>query len=111
MLGRRSLSFPLIPCDLELERTLRQTRIERNSNLLEEHHTKTIGEVNHMALRDHYLPTTYITPSCLKLPDVTAAHYEIKPSTIQSLPSFLGLSTKTLMTSSMNFKQSVLPLN
>jgi hypothetical protein len=27
-----------------------------------------------------------------QLPDVTAAHYEIKPSIIQSLPSFLGLS-------------------
>jgi hypothetical protein len=47
-----------------------------------------------MALRDHYLPTTYTSPSCLRLPDVTAAHYEIKPSTIHSLPSFLGLSTE-----------------
>jgi len=47
-----------------------------------------------MALRDHYLPTTYTSPTCLRLPDVTAAHYEIKPSTIQSKPSFLGLSTE-----------------
>ena len=26
--------------------------------------------------------------------DITSAHYEIKPSMIQSLPSFLGLSTE-----------------
>ena len=94
MQARRSLSFPLIPCDLKLEHTLRQTRVERNSNLLGEHHTETMGEVNHVALRDHYLLTTYTTPSCLRLPDVTAAHYEIKPSIIQNLPSFLGLSTE-----------------
>jgi hypothetical protein len=38
-----------------------------------------------MALRDHYLPTTYTSLTCLRLPDVTTAHHEIKPSTIQSL--------------------------
>ena len=59
MLGRRSLSFPLFPCDLELEHTLREIRAERNSNLLEERHTNTMGEVNHVAIRDHYLPITY----------------------------------------------------
>jgi hypothetical protein len=62
MLGRRSLSFPLIPWDLQLECTLRQTRAEWNSNLLEEHYTETIGEGNHMALRGHCLPTMYTTP-------------------------------------------------
>jgi hypothetical protein len=47
-----------------------------------------------MALRDHYLLTTYTSPTCLRLLDVTAAHYEIKPSIIQSLLSFLGLGTE-----------------
>jgi hypothetical protein len=65
-----------------------------NSNLLGERPTETMGDNNPIALRDHYLPTTYTSPTCLWLPDVTAAHYEIKPSTIQSFPSFLGLSTK-----------------
>jgi hypothetical protein len=91
MLGRRPLSFPLIPCDLELEYILRQNRAQRNSNLPERLHIETMGEVNHMALQDYYLPPT---PSCLRLPDVMTAHYEIKPSTIQSLPSFLGLSNE-----------------
>lgn len=62
--------------------------------MLEERTTETMGDNNPMALS--YLPTTYTSPTCLKLPDVTAAHYEIKPSTIQSLPSFLGLSTENL---------------
>jgi hypothetical protein len=47
-----------------------------------------------IVLRDPYLPTTYASPTCLRLLDVTAAHYEIKPSTVQSLPYFLGPSTK-----------------
>jgi hypothetical protein len=46
----------------------------------------------HVALQDHYIPPTYTTPSCLRLPAVTATHYEIKPSTIQSLPTFLGFT-------------------
>jgi hypothetical protein len=94
MLRRHSLSLPLISCDLNIERTLRQLRSERNSNLLGERPTETMGDNNPLALRDHYLLTTYTSPTFLRLPDVTAAHYEIKPSTIQSLPSFLGLSTE-----------------
>ena len=94
MLGRQSLSLPLIACDPDIEHTLRQLRAKRNSKLPKEHTTETMGEVNHVALRDHYLPTTYTTPTYLRLSDVTAAHYKIKPSTIQSLPYFLELSTK-----------------
>jgi hypothetical protein len=96
MLGCPFLLLPLISCDPDIERSLRQLRSKRNSNLLGECATETMGDNNPMALRDHYLPTTYISPTCLRLPDVTAAHYEIKPSTIQSLPSFLGLSTENL---------------
>jgi hypothetical protein len=82
MLGCHSLSLPLISCDPNIELTLRQLRSKRNSNLLGECTTETMGDNNPMALRDHYLPTTYTSPTCLGLPDVTAAHYEIKPITI-----------------------------
>jgi hypothetical protein len=82
MLGCRSLSLPLISCELDIERALRQLKSERNSNLVGERTTETMGDNNPMALRDHYLPTTYTSPTCLRLPDVTTAHYEIKPSTI-----------------------------
>ena len=53
-----------------------------------------MDELNHVALRDHYLPTTYTSPTCLKLPDNMTAHNEIKLSTIQNLPYFLRLNTK-----------------
>jgi hypothetical protein len=94
MLGHRSLSFPLISCDPNIKHTLRKLRSERNSNLLRERLNETMSDDNPMTLRDHYLPILYSSPTCLRLPDVMATHYKIKPSTIQSLPTFLGLSTK-----------------
>ena len=51
MLGCRSLSLPLITCDLNIERTFRW---------LGEHTTKTMGDP--LALRGHYLPTTFTSP-------------------------------------------------
>ena len=86
------MSLPLITCDPNIEHTLRQLRVERTSKLPKEHTTDTMAGANRMALEDHYIPPTYSTPSCLRLPDVTETHYEIKPSTIQSLPAFLGLT-------------------
>ena len=82
MLGRRSLSLPLITCDPDIEHTLRQLRAERKSNLPKEHIADTMAEVPHVALQDHYIPLTYTTPSCLRLLDIMATHYGIKPSTI-----------------------------
>jgi hypothetical protein len=90
MLGRRSLSLPLNSCDPDIEHTLRQLRAERKASLSKENTTDTMAGVPHIALQDHYIPPTYTTPSCLRLPAVTATHYEIKPSTIQSLLTFLG---------------------
>jgi hypothetical protein len=71
MLGRRSLLLPLNSYDPDIERTFRQLRFERNSNLLGKRPTETIGDDNRMALRDHYLPTAYTSPTCLRLSDVT----------------------------------------
>jgi hypothetical protein len=90
MLGRRSLSLPLVSCDLDIEHTLRQLRAERKASLSKENTIDTMAGIPHVALQDHYIPPTYTAPSCLRLPAVTATHYEIKPSTIQSLPTFLG---------------------
>jgi hypothetical protein len=90
MLGRRSLSLPLFSCDLDIEHTLRQLRAERKASLSKENTIDAMAGIPHVALQDHYIPPTYTTPSCLRLPAVTATHYEIKPSTIQSLPTFLG---------------------
>jgi hypothetical protein len=92
MLGHHSLSLPLITCYPNIKCTTRQHKAEKNSSLLGKHTTEIMGDGDPIALRDQYLPTTFTSPSCLKLLDITAAHYEIKPSTIQSLPPFLGLS-------------------
>jgi hypothetical protein len=92
MLGRRSLSLPLISCDPDIEHTLRQLKAERKASLSKENTTATMAGAPHVALQDHYIPPTYTTPSCLRLPAIMATHYEIKPSTIQSLPTFLGFT-------------------
>jgi hypothetical protein len=92
MLGCRSLSLLLITCDPVIEHTLRQLRAERKSNLPKDHTTDTMARVPHLALQDHYISPTYTTLSCLRLLVITATHYEIKPSTIQSLPTFLRLT-------------------
>ena len=92
MLGCRSLSLPLITCDPNIEHTLRQLRAKWKSNLPKEHTTDTMAGAPYVTLQDPYIPPIYTTPSCLRLPDITATHYEIKPNTIQSLPTFLGLT-------------------
>jgi hypothetical protein len=107
MLGRRSLSLPLISCDPDIEHTLRQMRTKRNSELLIEHTTNIMAGAPHVALQDHYIPPTYATPSCLRLPNIMATHYEIKPSTIQSLPTFLGLTHEN----PYDFLSKFLPFN
>jgi hypothetical protein len=50
-------------------------------------------EPTYVLLRDHYVPSTYTPTSSLQLPDITAAHFEIKFGFIQMLPLFYGLST------------------
>ena len=45
-------------------------------------------------LKEHYTPSEYVSTSCIQLPIVQAAQYEIKPSTIHLLPSFHGLSNE-----------------
>jgi hypothetical protein len=93
MFGRRSLSLSLNLCNLDLKRTVRQSRAKRNSSALIERSTETMAgeEERPVLLRDHYLLSTYIFPSCLQLPNVTIANYEIKSNIIQMLPSFYGL--------------------
>jgi len=96
MLGRRSLSLPLNLCELDLGRTLRQNRTRRTASVSREHSNSVMAdeEERPVLLRDHYLPSTYNPPSCLQLPNVTVANYEIKSSIIQMLSSFYGLNNE-----------------
>lgn len=45
-------------------------------------------------LKEHFAPTTYNSPSCIVLPNVAAAQYEIKPSTLNLLSSFHGFANE-----------------
>jgi hypothetical protein len=94
MFGHRSLSLPIFPCDLDLERTLRQQRTERDLNLRERTIEHMAEENRIVLLRDHYVPFTYTPSSCLQLPNITSTQFEIKFSTIQMLPSFYGLNNE-----------------
>jgi hypothetical protein len=71
MFGRRSLSLPIFPTDLDLERILRQQRTERNLDLRGPTVEHMLEENRVVLLRDHYTPS-----SCLRLPNITATQYK-----------------------------------
>jgi hypothetical protein len=50
MLGRQSLSLPLISCDPNIEHTLKQLRAEKKASLSKENTTDTMADVPHVAL-------------------------------------------------------------
>ncbi|GAV66881.1 hypothetical protein CFOL_v3_10391 [Cephalotus follicularis] len=45
-------------------------------------------------LIEHFTPRAYTTASCIRVPAVQTAQYEIKSSIIQMLPSFYGLANE-----------------
>jgi hypothetical protein len=94
MFGRRSLSLPLFLSDLDIERAPRRLRSKRNSRRRVCSKGQMAKGPRPLLLRDHYVPSTYTPSSCLQLPNIMAAQYEIKSSIIQMLPSFYGLSDK-----------------
>ena len=101
MLGLRLLSFPTITNDSTLEDirvAIKESDHFRRPNTTTESEptsdqSETMGDqVVRDPLHSHFIPNTYDTPSCIVLPDIAALNYEIKPSTIQNLPKFNGLS-------------------
>lgn len=85
MFGRRSLSLELLPYDPEIERTIRK-KIEKPDSQI------TMGEnLETKTLREYFAPITTNSPSCIVLPNTTAAHFELKPQILQLLPNFRGL--------------------
>ena len=41
-------------------------------------------------MKEYFIPQSYNSSLCIQLPNIPVTHYEIKPSTIQMLPSFYG---------------------
>ncbi|KAF7801056.1 uncharacterized protein G2W53_044429 [Senna tora] len=85
MLGRRSLSFDLKSYDPEIERTLR---------LLRAHKQEQMAGDPLRPVKEYFTPSKYDSPSSTRLPEIGANQFEIKPSIIQMLPSFYGLSSE-----------------
>ena len=112
MRGRRSVSSLIFPLNQNLERTLRRLqrtlsaeRLEPRRNLEREMKQNVGGGVDppvgpplaqpvaverEVPLQEHFLPTTFDPPSCLVLPDLRIAHFEIKARIINMLPSYYG---------------------
>ncbi|GAV72228.1 hypothetical protein CFOL_v3_15716 [Cephalotus follicularis] len=87
MLGRRSLDAEVVTCDLEIEITL--AGIRANNRMGENYDAP-----QRRPLIKHFTPRAYTTASCIRVPTVQAAQYEIKSSIIQMLPSFYGLANE-----------------
>ncbi|XP_058213682.1 uncharacterized protein LOC131325434 [Rhododendron vialii] len=98
MQGRRSCHRDLIPIDPELERTLKAIRAvkrpNRPSDSLSIMALRANQENQDRQLREYFAPPAYTSPSCILLPTITAAQYEIKSHTLQMLPSFHGLDNE-----------------
>jgi hypothetical protein len=94
MFGCRSLSLHIFPYNPNLERISRRSGSKRNSRLRARSKDQMAEEPKLVLLRDHYVLSTYTPISSLQLPDITAAHFEIKSEFIQMLPLFYGLSTE-----------------
>ncbi|GAB2278186.1 hypothetical protein Dimus_039272 [Dionaea muscipula] len=93
MLGRRSLKPELFfepNQNLGRRRTKRTERTNMANN--EENVVGGNNEAALPALQARFIPNAFEVPSCIELPAINAAQYEIKPGTIQSLPTFNGLS-------------------
>jgi hypothetical protein len=101
MLGRRSLNLELANFDSEIERTAKgDRRIPPNSltNSLssesESDKSVEMGERNPpRSLRQLFAPDATSAPPCMVVPE-NAAHFEMKPSSLNNLPCFRGAENK-----------------
>ncbi|MQM08325.1 hypothetical protein Taro_041178 [Colocasia esculenta] len=84
MLGRRSQNLDLAQPIDEIERFLhRMANQDRNQV------ARNVEEVAPRQMKEYFVPSDY-QPSTFIRPEIPANHFEIKPGTIQMLPSFYG---------------------
>ena len=102
MLGRRSLNLELATFDSEIERTAKDNlrtppNSPANSQSSESNLEKSMkmGERDlPRSLRQLFSPTTTNIPSCTMLPATNVTRFKLKPSVINSLPSFRALENE-----------------
>ena len=98
MLGRRSLHPQLVDPIFEIERLLHHLHFdliaENNQGIphIPMAQQRPNIQMGHQEIpkqmKEYFIPQSYNPSSCIQLPNIPAAHYEIKPSIIQVLPSF-----------------------
>ena len=67
-------------------------RIDLKPTLDQENLELTMKEIEHpLSLRDYCYPIGFAQPSCIRLPQTNAIHFEIKPQIINMLPKFIGI--------------------
>ncbi|CAN6486820.1 unnamed protein product [Victoria cruziana] len=97
MHGRISLKPELIPLEPELTRLCREIRATSASEMGQQippDGQMPAREEPLRLLREFFIPTEYDRGAGGMRPQIGAAHYEIKASTIVILPSFHGLESK-----------------
>ncbi|GAB2271393.1 hypothetical protein Dimus_038912 [Dionaea muscipula] len=93
MFGCRSLKPKLIEINHNLGKRKTKKKNPRTKTMVDEQDGANGGNNPTLpALNAHFVPNIYDIRSCIELPEIPAAHYEIKPRTIQSLPLFNGLA-------------------
>ena len=81
MHGRRSLLPDLVKPDPEIERLI----YLRPDNQMAENREEPPRQ-----MKEYFIPSIYNPSTYIQLSKIHATHYEIKPTTIQMLPSFYG---------------------
>ena len=80
----------LVPLDPEIEHSLMHLRKSAHgvNHYMAEYQEGVLEHAPRTTLLEHYIPGIYSSPSGIHLPVVIADHFEIKLSTIQTLPIF-----------------------
>ena len=95
MKGRRS-QFPNLvgPID-NIEKLLHHQAQYKTQNPAQEPIQPMAGQGElPKQMKEYFIPSYYKPSTCIHVPEVPAAQYEIKSSTIQMLPSFYGLTNE-----------------
>ena len=84
MLGRRSQNLDLAQPIDEIERFF-----HRMANQNQNQVARNLEEAAPRQMKEYFIPSDYQPATCIR-PEIPANHFEIKPGTIQMLPSFYG---------------------
>ena len=91
MHGRMSLLPNLKPIDLELEKTLRTHKHDKNKIEMGLQQQQAPQE---RPFKDYFSPLANLSTSCIRYPNVAAMSFKLKPSVLNCLPTFYDLENE-----------------